>query len=323
MGKAATLRNFVADVRDAAGEFDVVHAMLPVPGADVYQPRGGSVPAQRAASLRRRRLPGRALAAVGWACNAFRRAQGTLERRVCEEKRTFVLAGSEMVAEEFRRYYGRRNRVRVVYNAVDPPRHSAPMRADLRQRKGWELGVGPDATVFVTIATNFRLKGVDWAIRALARLRERNPDVDARLVAIGQDEPARYALLAEKLGVIDSVDFPGRLADVACWYAAADACILLSWYDPCSRVVLEAATWGVPAITTVYNGAAEAMADGGGIVVASPTDVDAVAAAMGELADPANRAKRSNACLAAAERLGMDRHVDELLEVYGEVVAQR
>ena len=50
------LRGFVADVQReiAGGEFDIVHAMLPVPGANVYQLRGGTIPAQRAASRRRR-----------------------------------------------------------------------------------------------------------------------------------------------------------------------------------------------------------------------------------------------------------------------------
>ena len=50
------LRQFVAAVQRHIVEepYDVVHAMLPVVGADVYQPRGGTVPAQRAASLRRR-----------------------------------------------------------------------------------------------------------------------------------------------------------------------------------------------------------------------------------------------------------------------------
>ena len=53
------LRNFVADVAEeiARVQHDVVHAMLPVPSADVYQPRGGTVPGQRQADRRRRSAP--------------------------------------------------------------------------------------------------------------------------------------------------------------------------------------------------------------------------------------------------------------------------
>ncbi|MHC4294888.1 MAG: glycosyltransferase, partial [Planctomycetota bacterium] len=42
------LSNFLSDVRTATGEvdYDIVHAMLPAPGANVYQPRGGTIPGQ-------------------------------------------------------------------------------------------------------------------------------------------------------------------------------------------------------------------------------------------------------------------------------------
>ena len=113
--------------------------------------------------------------------------------------------------------------------------------------------------------------------------------------------------------------FVGPTDEIHQWYAAADACVLLSWYDPCSRVVLEATRWGIPSITTVYNGASEILADGAGIIVGSPKDRRAVAAAMEELADPHRRAMRARACLDVAERLSMDRHVEELLKIYTEV----
>ena len=92
--------------------------------------------------------------------------------------------------------------------------------------------------------------------------------------------------------------------------------MLLSWYDPCSRVVLEAVRWGIPVITTAYNGAAEVLADGAGIVIASPDETDAAAAAMASLADAGERRRRSDACRAVAERVSIDRHVEGLLAAY-------
>jgi UDP-glucose:(heptosyl)LPS alpha-1,3-glucosyltransferase len=95
--------------------------------------------------------------------------------------------------------------------------------------------------------------------------------------------------------------------------------ILLSWYDPCSRVVLEATRWGVPSITTTYNGAAEVLAQGCGIVVESPLDIQGAVAAMEKLADPSLRAQMSRKCLSASPRLSIERHVDELIRCYQEV----
>jgi glycosyltransferase involved in cell wall biosynthesis len=105
--------------------------------------------------------------------------------------------------------------------------------------------------------------------------------------------------------------------DIFEWYSAADACILLSWYDACSRVVLEAVRWGLPCITTRFNGAAEILqSSGGGVVVDSPRDQGGVLAALDAMQDPERRLAFSRACIAAGERLSMDRHVDGLLKAY-------
>ncbi|MHC4981646.1 MAG: glycosyltransferase, partial [Planctomycetota bacterium] len=130
----------------------------------------------------------------------------------------------------------------------------------------------------------------------------------------------RYAGLRD---VGRQVAFMAPTRQMLAWYAAADVCILLSWYDPCSRVCLEAARLGVPSITTQYNGAAELLADGAGIVVSSPKDINAVVAAMDKLSDPEARAACSRACARVAERVTIERHVDELLEVYAEVAQRR
>ena len=54
--RLAKLRNFQVDLGPIveSGWFDVVHSMLPVPGANVYHPHGGAVPASIEGGLRRR-----------------------------------------------------------------------------------------------------------------------------------------------------------------------------------------------------------------------------------------------------------------------------
>ena len=318
------VRNFVADAAEAAarGGFDVVHATLPVPGADVYQPRGGTVPGQIAASRRRRGMLGEVAAALE-PFNRVRGLLGRLERRLVQDPGVWCLPVSEMVAEELREHLGRTENVRVVYNAVDLPAVDARQRADWRQEVRYRLGVGADEPVFITVARNFPLKGVAQAIRAFERWHHAPPGSNGRLIVVGQDSPEGYQRMASLRDVGRLVVFVPPTDEVFRWYAAADVCVLLSWYDPCSRVVLEAARWGIPSITTAYNGAAEILADGGGIVVPSPRDIRAVADAMAELADPQARAARSRACLAVADRLAMDRHVDELLAVYQQVKRRR
>lgn len=325
-GRAARLAGFASAVRRAvsAGRFDVVHATLPIPGATVYQPRGGLVPAQAEAGQRRRSGLSRLLAAAAQPLNARRRRMRQLERAVLADQKVLCLAVSEMAAREFPHYYARSEGVRVVYNGVDAPDPACPQRQRWRSEIRRRFGIGPDSPVFLTIARNYALKGVPELIEAFAQWYRSPQGVPgARLVVVGREDCLRERLLAVRRRVRREVIFVGSVRDAFPWYAAADACVLLSWYDPCSRVVLEAVRWGVPAITTAYNGAAEALAEGAGIVVSSPRDTAAVVAALAELSEPSRRARRTEACCKIAGRLSMDRHVEELLAVYAEAAGRR
>lgn len=317
--RRAQMKNFIADVQRqiASGRFDIVHTMLPVPGANVYQPRGGTIPAQAAAGLRRRGRLGRAGSMLGRSLNLHRRQMARMERKVAADPSSLCLCVSKMVANEFEQYYGRQDNVRVVYNAVDinPGRQSE--QPEFRRKLRTQLGVTDDTTVFLCIATNFVLKGVAELFDAFAAWRNRPGRPAGRLVVVGGCRFAdRYHRHAAKLGLGQHVTFVPPTQDVFPWYAAADATVLLSWYDPCSRVVLESIRYGIPAVTTAYNGAAEVLAAGSGIVVDTPRNLAAVADALDRLADPAKRAAMSRRCLEQSGELGMDKHVEQLLEAY-------
>lgn len=325
LDRTTRLGSFARSVRGMArdGGFDIIHATLPVPSANVFQPRGGLVGAQEAAALRRRRGWRRILKQLTQPLSAHRRKMRSMERRLVRKGSTVCLAVSEMVAREFVSQYAREDNVRVVYNAVALPEVSDEQRAAWRKQRRELAGASTAGPVFLTVATNFRLKGVAEAIEAFARWRESQPDArGARLVAVGQRKYNSYRRLARKLGVRKQVYFEPHADNIWPWYAAADVCVLLSWYDPCSRVVLEATRWGIPSITTAFNGAAEALCDGAGMVVSSPADIAATTRAMGELAEPARRAACRQACQAVADRLSVARHVDELMDVYQEVAAR-
>jgi UDP-glucose:(heptosyl)LPS alpha-1,3-glucosyltransferase len=320
--KHRRLRRFVSAVQGAMAseKFDIVHTTLPIPGANIYQPRGGTLPAQRAAGQRRRTPPGQLVSWLAGPLNRFRREMASLEHRVVVDQGATCLAVSDMVAREFRRYYRRVQGVHVVYNAVDIPEISEEQRADWRQETRFRMGVTPSDVVFVTVATNFELKGIAEAIIAFAQWhhsRGRGPD--GRLVVIGRELVEGYRRHAGLRDIGAKVIFEPPTDQVFRWFAAADACVLLSWYDPCSRVVLEATRWGIPSITTKFNGASEALMDGAGIVVHSPQATRQIADAMATLADPEKREACAAACREKSTWLGLERHVDELLAVYAKV----
>ncbi len=325
-GRLAKLRRFARAVQERLDDFDVVHATLPIPGCDIYQLRGGSLPGQKNASLRRRGPAGKIASRIGWGLNRVRSQMARWEEQVVTSGKTLCLAVSEMVARELRDAYPCEETLRMVFNGVEAPMLSAHARSSERHGKRKILGLEAEDPLFVTAAGNFQLKGVGELLDAFARFRskwQQQSHRPARLVVIGRNEPIRYARRAERLGLSMDVEFPGRLDEIESWLAAATATVLLSWYDPCSRVILESVACGIPAITTQYNGASEVLQDGAGIVVSAPDQTGEVARAMTRLAQPDVRAEKIAACDELADRVSMHRHVEELLSIYQEVMDRK
>lgn len=316
---------FVRRVRAAiaAERFDIVHAMLPVPGANVYQPRSGTLQGQRQSSIRRREGLGRVAARAGWLLTASRLLAAQSERRMLSDGRVECLCVSEMVRREFHELYDRENSVRTVFNAVELPRSYADVAPKCREEFRRHLRVGPDELVFLCVAKNFLLKGVGETIEAFARFLQRHSAGGHRLVLIGErNSHDAYHRQVADLRLGERVVFIPHEDNIFVRYPAADVCVLLSWYDPCSRVILEAVRCGIPSITTRLNGASEALAGGAGLVVDSPRDVDRAAEAMATLADPLRRRQCAEACGTMSEHLGMERQTRELLGAYKEVASR-
>ena len=326
LDRATKLASFARSVRGASrdGGFDIVHATLPIPCANVFQPRGGLVGAQEAASLRRRRGLQRFLTQLAQPLNPLHRKMRSMERKLVADPGVLCLAVSEMAAREFMNYYARSENVRVIFNAVNVPDVPDEQRRSWRQELREKVGVGSGSPLFLSVGNDFRRKGVAQAIEAFGQWYRCPAGLQgARFVAVGQEKIGSYRRLVRKLGLVKQVHFEPRADNIWPWYAAADVCVLLSWYDPCSRVVLEAVRWAVPSITTVFNGAAEILARGAGLVVSSPDDIDAVVKAMTDLSDPDRLAARRQACRDVADELSMDRHVEQLMEAYREVAGRQ
>lgn len=307
----------LADRFVASQSFDVVHAITPIAAADVYQPRGGTY---RETILRSTAVTRPAwLARLKRAARRFNaRQQALLQAESALLNRAeppFVAALSDYVRRqvlELRPDFPA-ERLRVVFNGVSfiPP--LPPQAAAQRVAVRAELDLTPESPLLLFAAHNFRLKGLRELLSVLPHVPE------ATLAVAGRDDAAPWRRRAERLGVAPRVRFLGPRDDLAALYSAADVLVHPTWYDPCSRVVLEALRCGLPAVTTRLNGAAEAIADPlRGRVIERPDDTAALADAVrGALASRGAGAVAPDAALADA--LSMARHARELLSLYREV----
>ena len=239
-----------------------------------------------------------------------------LERRVFA-RTPAIVAISHAGAAEIARLYGvPDSRLFVVYNGVDLERFHPRRRARDRAGARAEAGVPDDAWLLLFAGSGWERKGLEMAIRALAKLG----DDTSRLLVVGRGNSAPYRALASALGLAERVLWLGVRADIERWYAAADVLVLPTRYEPFGNVHLEALASGLPVVTSTRAGGAEVVAEMAGAVV-DPDSPDALAEAVLRLrARPAREA--SEAARAAAEPYTFTRQVQALERVYG-VVARR
>jgi len=171
-----------------------------------------------------------------------------------------------------------------------------------------KLALG-DAPLMLTVARLVPHKGIDVACRALAALAPHHPALRYLVAGVG-DDAARLAALVRTLGVEDRVRFAGALSDaeIADAYATAAVYVGLSRVDAeinaegFGIAFIEAAASATPSVAGDSGGVRSAVRDGETGLVVNPTDVGAVAQAIGMLLDdPGRRRTMGEAARKAAE----------------------
>jgi len=156
----------------AETNYDIVHSLAPIPQADVYQPRGGSIlySAKRSAQTYACSVKSR-IKLKTLIFNRARQVRIVGERKLCEANPgPTILALSHYVQRQFQEEYQvPESRLRVIRNGIDiDPIRCEPAREQgrvLRERFDPE----GDLAIFLFAAENFRLKGLAPLIQAAAR----------------------------------------------------------------------------------------------------------------------------------------------------------
>lgn len=191
-------------------------------------------------------------------------------------------------------------------------------------RARYRLNGGPWV---VTVARLEDYKGVDTALKTIARLHAKGTEVNYLVVGAGKKGRA-YKRLAAELGIDDQVRFVGNVpdAELPALYNAAVAYLGLSRKAAGGRVegfgiaLAEASACGLPVIAGLSGGVAEAVKDGETGLIVDPEEPEAVAAALSRLLDDQLLARR----LGQAGRKSVETHYnwDRVIRDLREIEAQ-
>lgn len=146
------------------------------------------------------------------------------------------------------------------------------------------LGKGESKTV-IAMGRLTRQKGFDLLLAAFAQCRKQHPEW--RLIILGEgEERQELEALSTRLGLHESVRFPGLLRAPEDELCRADLFVLSSRWEGFPNALLEAMACGLPVVATnCPTGPADIIRNGEDGVLVPPNDVGALATAMSHLMD--------------------------------------
>ena len=183
-----------------------------------------------------------------------------------------VITVCKPFAEMLRGMGVREERIHVVHSSIDPDsmNHVSPEKV---ARLKSELGITPDERVILSVGRLSKEKGHADLLEALRLLKAKSPNLDWKLVLVG-DGPERMEL--EKQAILadikDRIVFAGHLGDVAPYYAIADVFVLPSHSEGSPNALLEAMAAKVPIVATTVGGVPEIVTDGESALLTPPHD---------------------------------------------------
>lgn len=225
------------------GGFDAVIGFNKMPGLDVYY---AADPCYQERARQRYRKYGFLYRLTP----RFRQYMALEKATFDPQAKTEILLLSEAQQEVFMRYYQTpSDRFHLlppgISNDRRPPTHAAEIRRKVRH----EFGLTDEHKLLLTVGSEFKGKGVDRTLRALAVLPH---DLRHRtsLLVIGQDRPEPFLRLASKLGLREQfITLSGR-EDITRFLLAADLLVHPAYCENTGAVILEAMVCGLPVLVT-------------------------------------------------------------------------
>lgn len=175
----------------------------------------------------------------------------------------------------------RGDKVHVIHNCLDP--YLMCGNGEVAPTAGPVLR-HPNLLTVSRLSRHDRYKGHAKVIEALAKVRQRMPDVDYYIVGTGELIPELQELVAE-LGLLDRVHFLGSVSDAELReiYRQCDIFAMPSRLEGFGLVFAEAMAYGKPVIAGNRDASGEVVQDGKTGLLVNPDNVDEIAAAVEQL----------------------------------------
>lgn len=224
-----------------------------------------------------------------------------------------VLSVSDFVSRSIEQETHRKEGVQVIRNGLPDPQRSLPRSHPT---------VSPSAICL--IGRLEYTKGFDLALRAIAHVKPRVPELTVQIIGVGQERASLLRLTSE-LGLDANVTFPGRLERTEVLTRISEsACVMVPSraLEGFSLVALESAFLGRPVVASNIGGIPETVSHGVTGTVVDPYSIEQAAdAVVRYLVDPAlARTHGTQARERALKEFSLERMVNEIDSVHEQIL---
>lgn len=229
-----------------------------------------------------------------------------------------IVAISERVRTQLKDYYNIADeRIVTIPNGINLSRFN-PENARQRTTVRKSFGVPDDVRLLLFVGSQFRLKGLEFVIRAMSQM-----ETKAMLLVVGGDSAAHFKRLADQLNVGDRVIFAGARRDLPEIYPAADAFVFPTLYETFALVCLEAMASGLPVLASPVGGIEDYLVDNknGFHIKRDPREIASKLDQL--LTDPDLQTRFRENGIATASNYSWERIARQYLNLFNEVAAER
>ncbi|MFH1070223.1 MAG: glycosyltransferase [Candidatus Glassbacteria bacterium] len=178
-------------------------------------------------------------------------------------------------------------KVRVIFNGVDPVRFTADVDSQARTRLRREIGAeSPEAVVAGVVGRVELRKGQEWFVEAAGLLAGSHPDL--RFAIAGAPEGDYEQVLCkriEALGLSGRVTLLGHRPDPRTLYGSLDILVVPSWEEAFGLVAAEGMLCSLPVVASDSGALPEFIQEGVNGFLVPLKDARSLAGVIGRLAD--------------------------------------
>ncbi|MEA2036312.1 MAG: glycosyltransferase family 4 protein [Nanoarchaeota archaeon] len=211
------------------------------------------------------------------------------------------------------------NKISTIPNGIDLKLYKP--RDKLKLRK--ELGINKNTKIILFIGWLIERKGVDYLIKALPKIVEKNKNAILYLIGTGSlkksiEETAKKLKIDKNLKILQHMP-PEK---TALWIAAADLFVLPSLSEGRPNVIYEAMLSETPVVATNIGGTNELIEDGKTGILVVPKDSGAISKKVTKLLQDkkmsANIAKKARSHLLSLD-ISWDASAKRFIDIYQKV----